>query len=86
MLTNQIDFPRLVNLAYQNGIRVFIELGAGSNCTKWISAALKDEPHLSVSINQVNISDHVSILRLLARLISHKIPLNLDRLGGIANG
>jgi acyl transferase domain-containing protein len=81
MLTSPVDFPRLVEQAYRGGSRVFIELGAGSNCAKWISAVLKDKPHLSVSINQVNVSDHQSILRMLARLISHHIPLNLEPLG-----
>ena len=86
MLTNPVDFPRLVDLAYADGARIFIELGAGSNCTKWISAILKDKPHLAVSINQVNVSDHVSILRLISRLISHNIRVNLDRLGDSSDG
>lgn len=80
MLTNPIDFPRLINLAYLDGARIFIELGAGSNCSKWIDATLKGKPHAAFSINQNNVSDHVSILRLLARLISHKVSINLDPL------
>jgi len=78
MLTNPIDFPKLVNLAYEEGARIFIELGAGSNCSKWVDAILKGKPHAAMSINQINVSDHVSILRLIARLISHQVPLNLN--------
>ena len=78
MLTRPIDFPRLVNLAYQDGARVFIELGAGSNCSKWVEACLKDRPHAAMSINYSNLDDHSAILRLLARLISHQIPLDLS--------
>jgi PfaB family protein len=80
MLTNPIDFPRLVNLAYQDGARIFIELGAGSNCSKWVEATLKGRPHTALSINQNNVDDHVSILRLVARLVSHQIPLDLTAL------
>ena len=80
MLTNPIDFPRLVNLAYQDGARIFIELGAGSNCSKWIEGTLKGKPHIAMSINQNNIDDHVSILRLIARLVSHQIPVDLTPL------
>jgi len=80
MLTNPIDFPRLVNLAYEDGARIFIELGAGSNCSKWISANLNEKPHVSVSINQNNVGDHVSILKLIARLISHHVSVNLNPL------
>jgi len=78
MLTNPIDFPHLINLAYHDGARIFIELGAGSNCSKWVDATLKGKPHAAFSINQNNVRDHISILRLLARLISHKVPVNLD--------
>ena len=84
MLTNPIDFPRLINLAYKDGARIFIELGAGSNCSKWVEATLKGKPHLSISINQKSVDDHVSILRLLARLVSHQVPVDLKILQGNA--
>ncbi len=80
MLTHPIDFPRLVNRAYEDGARVFIELGAGSNCSKWVDAILKDRRHASTTINQVNVDDHVSVLKLLSRLISHRISMNLSPL------
>jgi len=80
MLTHPIDFPRLVNKAYDDGARVFIELGAGSNCSKWVDAILKDRRHASATINQVNVDDHASILKLLARLISHRISVDLSPL------
>ena len=82
MLTHPIDFPRLVELAYQDGARVFIELGAGSNCSKWIEAILKGKPFASMTINQNNVSDHLAILKLAARLVSQRIPLDLSALGG----
>jgi len=80
MLTHPVDFPRLVNLAYQDGARIFIELGAGNNCSKWVESVLKGKPHVALSINANNVSDHVSILSLLARLISHRVPMELDAL------
>jgi PfaB family protein len=86
MLTNPIDFPRLVNLAYEDGARIFIELGAGNNCSKWVEATLKEKPHTTMSINQNNVDDHVSILKLLARLISHQIPVDLKALIGNSYG
>jgi len=80
MLTHPIDFPRLVNHAYEDGAHVFIELGAGSNCSKWVDAILKEKRHVSATINQVNADDHVSILKLLAKLVSHRVSLDLSPL------
>jgi PfaB family protein len=85
MLTKPIDFPRLINLAYEDGARIFIELGAGSNCSKWIDGTLKGKPHAALSINQNTIDDHVSILRLIARLVSHQLPVDLKEVIGESN-
>ncbi len=82
MLTHTIDFPRLVELAYAQGARIFIELGAGSNCTKWIEAVLKGRPFAAMTINQNGVNDHTAILRLLARLISQQMKPNLQALRG----
>ena len=35
-LCTHLDFPRLINQVYADGARLFVELGAGSNCSKWI--------------------------------------------------
>jgi len=82
MLTHTIDFPRLVELAYAEGARIFIELGAGSNCTKWIEAILKGRPFAAMTINQNGVDDHSALLRLLARLISQQLKTDLQALRG----
>jgi PfaB family protein len=77
-LCHQLDFPRLVNRAYEDGARIFIELGAGSNCSRWVDDTLKDLPHASFSINRKGVDDHTAVLQLLAKLISHHVPMNLS--------
>jgi PfaB family protein len=81
-LCTPLDFPRLVNAAYADGARVFIELGAGSNCARWVDESLKDRPHASLSINRRGSGDDVSLVRLLARLCTQRVPLNLGALYG----
>ena len=76
-LCRQLDFPRLVNQAYSDGARIFIELGAGSNCSRWVDESLKDKPHASFSINRKGLDDHAAVLQLLAKLISHHVQLDL---------
>jgi PfaB family protein len=79
-LCHQLDFPRLVNQAFSDGARIFIELGAGSNCSRWVDESLKDKPHAAFSINRKGLDDHAAVLQLLAKLISHHVQLNLSAL------
>jgi len=77
-LCHPLDFPQLIQSAYSDGARIFIELGAGGNCTRWINESLKDAPHVAFSSNRKGLNDHCAVLQLLARLISHRVPINLS--------
>lgn len=83
MLTTSLDFPRLVKKVYADGARVFIEVGAGSNCARWIDEILKTDlagklyPHLAVSMNRRGSDDYHTIVRVLARLFSHRVSVNM---------
>ena len=77
-LCHQLDFPQLIKNAYSDGSRIFIELGAGGNCTRWIDEILKDAPHAAFSTNRKGLNDHGAVLQLLARLISQRVPVNLS--------
>jgi PfaB family protein len=79
-LTTCVDFPRIIDRVYNDNIRIFIEVGAGSNCSKWVEESLRGRPHLSAAVNRQSTTDHNSILRLLARLTSHRTPLDLSPL------
>lgn len=78
----QVDFPRLINNTYRDGARIFIELGPASTCTRWINDTLHHEgrEHLAVAIDQLKLDDHTALLKMLARLVSHRVPLNLSPL------
>ncbi len=77
-LCNCLDFPRLIQLAYNDGARIFVELGAGSNCARWVNDTLEGQPHAAYSINRKGVDDHASILRLMARMVSQRVPVNLS--------
>jgi PfaB family protein len=79
-LCSRLDFPRLIQQAYAEGSRIFIELGAGSNCARWVDESLKGQPHAAFSINRKGVDDHTSILRLIARLVCHHVQTNLNPL------
>jgi PfaB family protein len=76
----QLDFPRLVNRVYDDGARIFIEAGAGSVCSRWINKILEDKEHITVSLNRRGMDDHTSIVKALAKLVSHRVNLDLSLL------
>ncbi|MCU7800014.1 MAG: hypothetical protein KZQ70_07675 [gamma proteobacterium symbiont of Lucinoma myriamae] len=78
--THMVDFPKLVNQVYDDGARIFIELGPQSSCTKWVSESLKGKDHLAVGINRKGVDDHTSLLRMAAKLTSHGIDMALEKL------
>ena len=77
MLTMPLDFPRLVQQVYADGARVFIEAGAGSNCARWIDETLKGSPHLALSMDRRGTDDYSTLIRTLARLYCHRVPVNI---------
>jgi len=79
-LCQSLDFPRLVNTVYGYGARIFIEAGAGSSCCRWIDKILQNQEHLSVSVNRRGTDDFLSILKALAKLVSHQVPMDLSSL------
>ncbi|WP_020468630.1 type I polyketide synthase [Zavarzinella formosa] len=44
---NTIDFPKTVQAAYADGVRIFLEIGPGNSCARMIGTILGDHPHLA---------------------------------------
>ncbi|MBN2002560.1 MAG: hypothetical protein JXA21_04320 [Anaerolineae bacterium] len=80
MTCEPVDFPRLVQAAYDAGARIFVELGPLSTCSRWIGRILQGHPHAAVSINKSGKSDYDSFLPVLALLLTHRVSLNLSAL------
>ncbi|MEU1205271.1 beta-ketoacyl synthase N-terminal-like domain-containing protein [Nocardia sp. NPDC005825] len=79
-LCTTVDFARLTDTAYDRGFRVFIEVGPGATCTRWIGDTLGDRPHVAVSVDRRGMSTGQSVCAALARLVSHGVEVRLDRL------
>ncbi|MFC1813812.1 beta-ketoacyl synthase N-terminal-like domain-containing protein [Thermodesulfobacteriota bacterium] len=77
------DFTAVINQAYRDGVRVFLEMGPHSSCTGMISSILKDKPHTAVSASIRDEDEYLTILKFLGALIAQRIPVNLDNLYGI---
>jgi acyl transferase domain-containing protein/3-hydroxymyristoyl/3-hydroxydecanoyl-(acyl carrier protein) dehydratase len=46
-----VDFPAVIERAWHDGVRVFIEQGPGGQCTGWIRRILGDREHLAVALD-----------------------------------
>ncbi|MBW4641490.1 MAG: type I polyketide synthase [Goleter apudmare HA4340-LM2] len=79
-LCQQLDFPRLVNRVYADGVKIFIEAGAGSVCSRWIDKILEGQEHITVSLNRRGTDDHTAIVKALGKLLSHRVDLDLSSL------
>ena len=82
--TATVDFPALIEQAYADGIRVFLEVGPGASCTRLIDQILRGRPHVACSACRPDCDPLVAILDVLAALITHRVPVDLGRLYGAA--
>ncbi|MDH6097390.1 PfaB family protein [Anabaenopsis sp. FSS-46] len=79
-LCQQLDFPQLVNRVYDDGAKIFVEAGAGGVCSRWIGKILENKEHITISLNRRGMDDHSSIVKALAKLLSHRVNLDLSPL------
>ncbi len=79
-LCQPLDFPRLVNRIHEDGNKIFIEVGAGSICSRWIDEILGQKEHITISLNRRGTDDFTSIVKALTKLLSHRVPVDLSPL------
>ena len=77
-----IDFPRVVQQAYDDGVRVFIEIGPGSSCTRMIDEILGEQSHFVKSALPATSRPVEAFFELLAALIAERVPVDLSYLYG----
>ncbi len=74
------DYPRLIERAYQDGVRLFIEPGPGSSCSRMIGDILKGRPHLALAACIKGQHGAESVLRVLAQLNTERVAMDLHDL------
>lgn len=87
-LCERVDFPRLVNSLYNQGARVFIEMGAGRSLCSWVDKTLQQQQKIdgikrvstSVPVNAKGVSDELTYFRAIAKLASQGVKLDLNNL------
>ena len=79
------DYTRVIEDAYHNGVRLFIEMGPGRTCSRMIGRILDGRPHVAQPVSVAGRDESTLVLSVLAMLVAEGIDVNLDRLyAGVA--
>ena len=76
------DFPAVIRRAYEDGVRVFLEMGPQASCSRMIAHILEERPHVAVSIGKTGKDGLEPLLTCLATLVSEGVPVDLTALYG----
>lgn len=76
----KIDFPKCVDVAYNAGGRIFLEIGPQSSMTRMINSILGEKPHFARSLISKNKNQTSGLIRFLASCAAEGINLSLDEL------
>lgn len=79
------DFSRVIERAYADGIRVFVEAGPQASCTRMIGGILSGKPHVAVSALVEGADEVETMIRTVGRLFAHRAVADLDGLYGDPN-
>jgi acyl transferase domain-containing protein len=84
MLTRQavqtIEFPKVMESAWRDGVRVFIEHGPRAGCAAFARDILGEREHLAVALDTASEPSLVQAVRAAAQLIAAGVPVDRARL------
>ncbi len=80
--TGLVDFPAVIEAAYRDGVRDFIEVGPGDSCTRLVKRNLAGRVHFARSVCPSDAGGFGAMLETLAELIARRRCLDLAGLYG----
>lgn len=80
MATQTVNYPQIIEQAYQDGFRIFIEHGARSSCSSYIDQILAGKPHLAVSLDGFGRNGVKQFYEVMAQLFVVGVPMAIDSL------
>ncbi len=72
------DYTNLINTAWNDGIRVFIEMGPQASCTRLVDKILGEKEHTAFSFSLKDEDESLSILKAVARLACHRVRCDIS--------
>ncbi|MFT5447624.1 MAG: PfaB family protein [Gammaproteobacteria bacterium] len=77
MAMEAFDFNALIETAYADGVRLFVETGPGDACTRMIDVILGERPHLACSVSHSRGDEVSHFLHALARIAAHGVAVDV---------
>lgn len=74
------DYTKVINSAYEDGVRIFIEMGPGGSCSRMIGQILEDKLHYAKAICVKGQDSNTNLMQLLARLHAEGVAMDLSSL------
>jgi PfaB family protein len=71
-----VDFTKVIEAAYADGVRIFVEVGPGQSCTRMIGAILGQRDHEAMAVCVEGQDEIASVLRTLSRLRELGVNVN----------
>jgi len=79
-LIKRVEFVREIEAMYEDGARIFVEVGPGRVLSGLVDQTIGDRTHLTTISNQAGRSDLTQLQHLLGQLIVHGVPVKMDRI------
>ncbi len=80
MATQRLDFPRLVESAWNDGVRIFLELGPRDSCSRWIKETLGDKEYLAIPMDIGGKSAITQLIHAMAQLKAAGVSVNEEEI------
>jgi malonyl CoA-acyl carrier protein transacylase len=81
---NPVEFARMIETMYADGVRIFVEAGPRGNLSAFVEDILRGKPFAAIPANVPRKSGPTQINHLVAQLAAHHVPLQIGHLfGGI---
>jgi 3-hydroxymyristoyl/3-hydroxydecanoyl-(acyl carrier protein) dehydratase len=78
MATRVLDFPQMIENAWNDGVRIFVEHGPLGRCTKWISQILGEKEHLAVAMDAKGRSSLDQMVHAVAKLKAGGVAIDIS--------
>ncbi|HEY1909448.1 MAG TPA: beta-ketoacyl synthase N-terminal-like domain-containing protein, partial [Vicinamibacterales bacterium] len=73
--SHTVDFPRLIQKAWDDGVRVFVEHGPVGSCSRWIDQILGDREHVAIPLDIATRSSWNQVWHAIGRLVAAGVEM-----------